>query len=122
MGWIATVVVWGVLVRALLGYSGASSRDLALHFLDVGQGDAAVIRTPQGHWIVVDAGPAGDRSDAGRRVVAPFLARHGARDLALVVVSHAHADHLGGVPSVMARFHAGLVLEPGALFPDPRYY
>ena len=121
VGWIATVVVWGVLVRALLGYSGASNRDLALHFLDVGQGDAAVIRTPQGHWIVVDAGPAGDRSDAGRRVVAPFLARHGARELALVVVSHAHADHLGGVPSVLARFHAALVLEPGALFPDPRY-
>jgi competence protein ComEC len=121
LGWASTVAIWVVLIRAVLGHSGASSRNLALHFLDVGQGDAAVIRTPLGHWVMVDAGPAGDRSDAGRRVVAPFLARHGARDLTLVVVSHAHADHLGGVPAVLARFHAGLVLEPGALFPDPRY-
>jgi len=119
--WIGTISIWIVLIRAVVGYSGVSGRDLALHFLDVGQGDAAVIRTPLGHWIVVDAGPAGDRSDAGRRVVAPFLDRHGVRDLALIVVSHAHADHLGGVPAVLARFHAGLVLEPGALFPDPRY-
>ena len=121
LGWMGAIGTWVLLIRAVAGSSGVSSRDLTLHFLDVGQGDAAVIRTPQGHWIIVDAGPAGDRSDAGRRVVAPFLARHGARDLALIVVSHAHADHLGGVSAVLAQFHAGLVLEPGALFPDRRY-
>jgi len=121
LGWVVTLGLWFVLIRDTLAASGASSRDLALHFLDVGQGDAAVIRTPPGHWVVVDAGPAGDRTDAGRRIVAPFLARHGARSVTLVVVSHAHADHLGGVPAVLARFPTGLVLEPGALVPDPRY-
>jgi competence protein ComEC len=71
--------------------------------------------------VLVDAGPAGQGADAGRRVVAPFLERHGARSLALAVVSHAHADHLGGLPSVMARVRTGLVLEPAADVPDPRY-
>ena len=52
-------------------------RGLTLHFLDVGQGDAALLRTPGGHWILVDAGPAGEGIDAGRRVVAPFLQRRG---------------------------------------------
>jgi competence protein ComEC len=121
VGWVAALGLWFVLLRGTLSASGASGRDLALHFLDVGQGDAAVLRTPLGHWVLVDAGPAGDRSDAGRRVVAPFLARHGARGVTLVVVSHAHADHLGGIPAVLARFPTGLVLEPGALVPDPRY-
>jgi len=121
LGWVAVAGLWFGLLRGTLSASGASRRDLALHFLDVGQGDAAVLRTPLGHWIVIDAGPAGDRSDAGRRVVAPFLARHGARGVTLVVVSHAHADHLGGIPAVVARFPTGLVLEPGALVPDPRY-
>jgi competence protein ComEC len=121
LGWVSVPGLWFVLLRGMLSGSGASSRDLALHFLDVGQGDAAVLRTPLGHWVVVDAGPAGDRGDAGRRVVAPFLARYGARGVTLVVVSHAHADHLGGIPAVLARFPTGLVLEPGALVPDPRY-
>lgn len=121
LGWVAALGLWFALLRGTLSASGASSRDLALHFLDVGQGDAAVLRTPRGHWVVVDAGPAGDRSDAGRRVVAPFLSRHGARSVTLVVVSHAHADHLGGIPAVLARFPTALVLEPGTLVPDPRY-
>ncbi len=94
---------------------------LTLHFLDVGQGDAALLRTPAGRWVLVDAGPRGDRDDAGRRVVAPFLARHHAGGIAVAVVSHAHADHLGGVPSVLDRYPAARVLEPAELVADPLY-
>jgi competence protein ComEC len=94
----------------------------SLHFLNVGQGDGAVLHTPAGRWILIDAGPVADGDDAGRRVVIPFLLRHGARELALAFVSHAHADHLGGVPSVLQRFHAGLVIEPGEQVADPLYY
>jgi competence protein ComEC len=94
---------------------------LALHFLDVGQGDGAVIRTPGGRFVVVDAGPRSERLDAGRRVVAPFLTRKRAGRLAAVVISHAHADHVGGATSVLERFSAEVVLEPGAVFEDPGY-
>jgi competence protein ComEC len=86
---------------------------LTLFFLRIGQGDAAAIRTPLGRWVLVDAGPAGEGRDAGRRIVAPFLARHGARVLSAVIVSHAHADHLGGVGSVLDRIPARGVIEPG---------
>lgn len=120
-GWITTALLWLALVRAPLLGATDGDGSLALHFLDVGQGDAAAIRTPAGHWVLIDAGPAGEGTDAGRRVVAPFLERHGARSLALAVVSHAHADHLGGLPSVMRRIRTGLVLEPGADVVDPRY-
>ena len=121
LGWSAAVVLlWGP-VRALLPVAGDGGRDLSLHFLDVGQGDAAVLRTPGGRWILIDAGPEGGGADAGRRVVAPFLERHHAGRLAVAVVSHAHADHLGGLPSVLERVPAELVLEPGADVPDSRY-
>jgi competence protein ComEC len=120
-GWAVTAVLWIGLARVPLAGAADGGRSLALHFLDVGQGDAAAIRTPGGHWILVDAGPAGEGADAGRRVVAPFLQRQGARSLSLAVVSHAHADHLGGLPSVMTQLRPGLVLEPGADVPDPRY-
>jgi competence protein ComEC len=119
--WAATLTGWLTLVPTLLLGAGDGFRGLTLHFLDVGQGDGAVIRTPGGHWVMIDAGPAGERNDAGRRVVAPFLARQGARSLTIVIISHAHADHLGGVPSVLARLRAGEVVEPGRLTPDVAY-
>jgi competence protein ComEC len=120
-GWALTAALWVVLAKVPLLVAGDGGRGLTLHFLDVGQGDAAAIRTPGGHWILVDAGPAGEGADAGRRVVAPFLQRQGARSLSLAVVSHAHADHLGGLPAVMAHLRTGLVIEPGADVPDLRY-
>ncbi|HET7239907.1 MAG TPA: DNA internalization-related competence protein ComEC/Rec2, partial [Gemmatimonadales bacterium] len=119
-GWAVTLGLWTGLVP-ILPWSGDEGNDLALHFLDVGQGDGAVVRTPRGRWVVIDAGPASDRSDAGARVVAPFLERHGARSVAAVVISHAHLDHIGGIPSLLDRFPVGEVLEPGAPVSDPLY-
>jgi competence protein ComEC len=95
---------------------------LTLHFLAVGQGDAAVLRTPAGRWIVIDGGPRLRGSDAGRRVVVPFLRAHGARRVALAVASHADADHLGGLPTVIGALPVDLVLEPGEPDPRPLYW
>ncbi len=96
-----------------LGRGPGRRRDLALHFLDVGQGDAIAIRTPRGRWLLVDGGPLGRGGDAGRRVVLPFLRRMRAERLAAVVLSHGDADHLGGIPAVLAGVRVGRVLEPG---------
>lgn len=137
-GWclVGGTTRWEALRRASLGLAAGvwllfglesyqsvhdASSGLTLHFLDVGQGDAALIRTPAGRWVLIDAGPRGDRDDAGRRVVAPFLARHRAGGVAVAVVSHAHADHLGGVPAVLERYGASRVLEPAELLPDSLY-
>ncbi|HEU4682161.1 MAG TPA: DNA internalization-related competence protein ComEC/Rec2, partial [Gemmatimonadales bacterium] len=120
--WAAVAALWVGLLWAWAPGSADTGSGLALHFLDVGQGDGAVLRTPAGRWVIIDAGPRGAHVDAGRRVVVPFLAGHGAGELAMVVVSHAHADHLGGVVSVLERHRAALVLEPGALVADPMYY
>lgn len=54
-------------------------------------------------------------------MVAPFLARAGARRIAAVVVSHAHLDHVGGVPAILERFAVDAVLEPGDLVPEASY-
>ena len=121
LAWCAGAALWIGLVPGTLLGSPDGGRGLALHFLDVGQGDGAALRTPGGRWIVIDAGPAGERGDAGRRVVAPFLQRQGVRALAAVVVSHAHADHVGGVPALLGRFPVGVVIEPGGPVADPGY-
>jgi len=103
--------VWWPLVPQ--GASGFRPGWLALHFLAVGEGDAAAIVTPGGRWIVVDGGPRVLGFDAGASVVTPFLRRSGVARLALAVASHGDADHLGGMPTVIRNFHPELVLEPG---------
>ncbi len=120
--WAAVVLMWGTLLYAWSPLPAHTASGLTLHFLDVGQGDGAVLRTPAGRWVVIDAGPRSGHSDAGRRVVVPFLMRSRVRELAALIVSHAHADHLGGVSSVLDRFPATLVLEPGERVADPLYY
>jgi len=94
---------------------------LTVHFLDVGQGDAAALRTPHGRWIVIDGGPRIPGDDAGRRVVVPFLRRQGVDRLAVVVATHGDADHLGGLPAVVDAFDPEVVLEPGEPLGRPLY-
>jgi competence protein ComEC len=75
-----------------------------LHVLDVGQGDAVLLRTDAGRWVLFDAGPAWNGSDAGRRVVMPYVLRRGG-SLESFVLSHPHNDHVGGAASVLSAMH-----------------
>jgi competence protein ComEC len=75
-----------------------------LHVLDVGQGDAILLRTDAGRWVLFDAGPAWNGSDAGRRVIIPYVLRRGG-SLESFVLSHPHNDHVGGAASVLSAMH-----------------
>lgn len=79
-------------------------RNLRVAFLDVGQGDAAVVEFPNGETIVVDAGPRTSGFDAGERIVAPYLRRRGINNIDAIITTHPHADHLGGVPFLLKNF------------------
>lgn len=117
----AAVLAWAWVGGALLGWLTHDGSPVALHFLPAGQGDAALIRTPGGHWILIDAGPGPSDGDAGRRVVLPFLRRRGVTRLAMVVLSHAHADHFGGLPAVLEAIPVDVVLDPGNLSAEEPY-
>ena len=77
-----------------------------VRIFDVGQGDAALLTTPEGATVLVDGGPERDQ-------VATELSALRIKRLDIVVASHPHADHIIGLPSVLARMPVGLLLEPG---------
>ena len=82
-----------------------AGRYLDVTTLDVGQGDAIVIRFPNGATMLVDAGGRSSGSfDIGARVVGPALRARGIRRLDYLVVTHADADHIGGAVSVVEEF------------------
>jgi competence protein ComEC len=88
--------------------------------LDVGQGDAIAMRTRAGRWILVDAGRSWRGGDAGRSTVVPYLTRRGG-PLALFVLSHPHADHVGGAATTFDALRPDRFLDPGYVGTTPSY-
>lgn len=80
------------------------SGKLEMHMLDVGQGDAILLRSPAGRWILVDAGRAWTGGDAGRSVIIPYVKRRGG-ELAAFILSHPHLDHVGGAATILRGLH-----------------
>jgi len=75
---------------------------MELTFLDVGQGDCSIIRTPGGQTVLIDGG--GNREggfDVGEKILVPYLLKNGIRKIDLIFISHFHKDHMGGLISVL---------------------
>ncbi|NLY51467.1 MAG: MBL fold metallo-hydrolase [Firmicutes bacterium] len=108
-----------VLVAAVLLAAGtwAQGQELTIHFLDVGQGDSILIQTPAGANILVDAGD----TRAGNQVVVPYLQRLGVKSLDMVVITHPHFDHIGGLIPVLEKFTVGRVLADGQIHTSRTY-
>jgi competence protein ComEC len=102
-------------------FASGADDGLELDFIDVGQGDAIALRTPAGRWILVDAGPRDERMDAGEKRVLPFLRARGVERLEAIVLTHPHADHIGGAPAVMRALPVGRLIEPGLAVGSPLY-
>lgn len=77
--------------------------------IDVGQGDSLLIVSPEGKTMLIDGGgaigPFRGEFDYGEDVVSPYLWYRGLDHLDVVVLTHAHDDHIGGLPRIIENFH-----------------
>ena len=84
-----------------------------IDILDVGQGDAILIRSPEGKAALIDAGPSKD--------IVALLGDRGVTSIDLVVVSHHHADHYGGMDDVIRAFRPRVFLATDSSHTTPNY-
>jgi competence protein ComEC len=111
------IAVGFVLLPLFVWTSAVSSgppSGLTIHFFSVGLGDSALVTSPDGASILIDGGP--DPAE-----VATKLSALGVKRIDLLVATHPHADHVAGLPAVLARFPVGLVLDPGCRESTPAY-
>lgn len=81
---------------------------LRVHMIDVGQGDALLIESPGGKWVLLDSGPRG-----GRKALMAYLRDRGVKQLVMAVASHAHSDHIANMDVVLNRYPTGVMLDSG---------
>lgn len=93
------------------------SKKLIITFLDVGQGDCSVIQTPDNFTILVDCGRNTFISNSGEKTIAPFLKRKGTGKIDLLIITHLHMDHIGGINYLLENFEIGKIIESGQRYP-----
>ncbi len=108
---IIAILVW---VAAAVAPEGGK---LSVSFLDVGQGDAVLITTPTGQHILVDGGPSPEEIALELGEGLPFWERN----IDLVVLTHAHDDHVTGLVEVLRRYEVKQVLAPGFPYTSSAY-
>lgn len=84
---------------------------LKIYFLDVGQGDCTLIRTPYGKNIIIDGGDGNsDKYDYGEKVVYPYLLDRRIKKIDYLVASHADSDHMGGLIYILENMKVEQIL------------
>lgn len=86
--------------------NAASREGLGIHFIDVGQADCALLEC-DGEYLLIDGG---NRDDS--QLIVSYLEQQGVESLNAVVCTHAHEDHVGGLPSVLAVYPTQAVYAP----------
>lgn len=120
---LAPVVLLAVALAALVLFfshksavpePGPVSGKLTVRFLDIGQGDSELIALPNGETILIDSG------DRGSPTV-DLLKKYGVKDIALIIATHPHADHIGEMRDVMRAFKVHEFWDSGFNHPTKTY-
>jgi len=109
-----------IILGGVMGINNATSSAylrgdiLEVTFIDVGQGDSALIVTPQGNTLLIDGGGSRDSDFIGENVLLPYLNSRGINHINMVIASHPDIDHVGGLKSVFRKCSVDYLLTADA--------
>ena len=111
---VILTVAFGIMFSSVLTYD---YNTLSIYFVNVGQGDGAVLHTSRGETVLIDGGGAADYTSGyniGERVYLPYLTSHGFCDIDVAIVSHTHKDHVEGIIAAAENLKIKTIVMPCA--------
>lgn len=111
-----------VLILSVDVYQKFQPARLTVTYFDVGQGDAALIQTPSGKSVLVDAGVWSPGYNSGKSVILPHLKAAVITQLDAVILSHPHADHIGGILDLINEIPIKVIYNSGYEYDSNLYY
>lgn len=116
--WLAVAVVASAVIYLFSQSGGKPAQDafvdiegsLTVHYVDVGQGDAALVVAPDGTAMLIDAGP-----NSAEDELSGYIDALGIKRFTYVVFTHPHEDHIGGGDMIMRDYEVGTVIMPSAV-------
>lgn len=121
---------WKMVICLLLAVNGflvenvikeTRPKKLKITFLDVGQGDAIHIQTPNRKHLMVDAGRWSPGGNSGEDVILPYLEENGVQRLDGILLSHPHADHIGGITEIIENIPVDTIYQTRADYDSNLY-
>jgi competence ComEA-like helix-hairpin-helix protein len=97
-----------ITITSTVSTPSGSTTTAKIHFIDVGQGDAIYVELPNNVDILIDAGDVGYGS-----TVVDYLKSRNVDDIEILIATHPHADHIGGLPAVFAAYDVEPVVDSG---------
>jgi competence protein ComEC len=111
--WVASALLGVFALELVIRRAGAPKGELRLTALSVGQGDSSLVDLPNGALMLVDAGGVMAGADPGERVVVPALRARRRKYIDVVVLTHPHPDHFGGLLAVVRAVEIGEIWDTG---------
>ncbi len=118
---VAGMLVLFVLVQSEGLKERLSPETLLVTVFDVGQGDASLIRTPLGKHILIDTGTWSPQTNSGSQLLLPYFKQNNIKKLDAVILSHPHADHIGGILELLSEIEIDTIYNSGYKY-DSRLY
>ncbi len=109
---VLSVIVSGIILSEILFIE---ANTLSIYFVNVGQGDGAVLHTSQGETVLIDGGGSAEYESTyniGERVFVPYLTSHGFYDIDVAILSHCHKDHAEGIVAAAETLKIRTIIMP----------
>lgn len=106
---VTIIFTIAVLISLNLDYNN----NLRITFLYVGQGDCTLLETPDGSNILIDCGMKDFKYNSGENIV-PYLKRRGISKIDLLILTHLHYDHIGGIEYILNNFDVKTIADNGS--------
>lgn len=108
--YVVSVTLISILFMPVMLVSAKVGQKMDVHLIDVGQGDSILIKTPHNKVILIDGGP----PKAGKTVV-DYIKQQDIHTIDLLITTHPHIDHIGGLPEVLKNIAVKQILDSGRI-------